>query len=137
MSTEIEKRISDSFASQSMMRTFNAEIVSITKGEVVLRAPILPLARQQMGFGHAALSFALGDTAAGYAALTTLADGQEVVTAEIKVNLLAPAQGEYLIATGRVIKPGRRLVIVSATVTAFDGGEARDVAVMQGSMMPV
>ena len=132
-----EQRIRESFAKQSMMATFGAEVVSVTKGEVVLRAPILPGSRQQMGFAHAALSFALGDTAAGYAALTTLPEGQEVVTAEIKINLLSPAQGDYLIATGRVVKPGRRLVVVTAEVQAVTGDERKDVAVLQGSMMPI
>lgn len=133
----IETRIRDSFAQQSMMRTFGAEIVSIDKGVVVLKAPILPGSRQQMGFAHAALTFAIGDTAAGYAALSTMPEGQEVVTAEIKINLLSPATGDYLVATGRVVKPGKRLVVVSAEVQAVTGDAARDVAILQGSMMPI
>ncbi|WP_407492281.1 PaaI family thioesterase [Pseudooceanicola sp. MF1-13] len=131
----IEARIKDSFAKQSLMKTLGAEVVSVASGEVVLKSPILPLALQHTGHGHAALSFALGDTAAGFSALTVMPEGVEVVTAEIKINLLAPAAGEYLIARGHVIKPGRRLVVVGATVTAFDGDGQRDVAVLQGSMM--
>jgi len=133
----IEARIQDSFAKQSLMKTFGAEVVSVAEGEVVLKSPILPLALQHTGHGHAALSFALGDTAAGFSALTVMPEGAEVVTAEIKINLLAPAAGDYLIARGHVIKPGRRLVVVGATVTAFDGDRQRDVAVLQGSMMAV
>ena len=62
-------------------------------------------------------------------------EGDQVVTAEIKINLLAPADGDYLEARGHVIKPGRRLFVVGATVTAVKDGTARDVAVLQGSMM--
>jgi uncharacterized protein (TIGR00369 family) len=134
---DIEQRIRESFAKQKMMATFGAEVVSVVEGEVVLRAPILELATQQMGFAHAALSFALGDTAAGYAALTTLPEGQEVVTAEIKINLLSPATGEFLEARGRVVKPGRRLVVVSAVVEAVSGATRKEVALLQGSMMPI
>jgi len=134
---DIEQRIRESFAKQKMMATFGADVVSVAEGEVVLRAPILELATQQMGFAHAALSFALGDTAAGYAALTTLPEGQEVVTAEIKINLLSPATGEYLEARGRVVKPGRRLVVVSAVVEAVSGATRKEVALLQGSMMPI
>jgi uncharacterized protein (TIGR00369 family) len=134
---DIEQRIRESFAKQKMMATFGADVVSVAEGEVVLRAPILELATQQMGFAHAALSFALGDTAAGYAALTTLPEGQEVVTAEIKINLLSPATGEFLEARGRVVKPGRRLVVVSAVVEAVSGATRKEVALMQGSMMPI
>ena len=100
-----------------------------------IRAPILPIARQHTGHAHAALSFAIGDTAAGYAALTVMPEGSEVVTAEIKINLLAPADGDYLLATGRVVKPGRRLVVVTSTVTAVTGTQRRDVAILQGTMM--
>ena len=134
---DIETRIREGFANQAMMQTFGAEVLSVAEGEVQLKAPILPLARQHLGHAHAALTFALGDTAAGFAALTVMPEGAQVVTAEIKINLLAPGVGDYLIATGRVIKPGRRLVVVSATVTAYDGDAARDVAVLQGSMMAV
>lgn len=135
--TGIEARIRESFGKQPMMETLGASVVAVSDGEVQLRAPILPLALQHTGQAHAALSFALGDTAAGFAALTVMPEGAEVVTAEIKINLLAPGAGDYLIATGRVIKPGRRLVVVSAVVTAYDGDTARDVAVLQGSMMAV
>jgi uncharacterized protein (TIGR00369 family) len=64
--------------------------------------------------------------------LTVLPDDYEVATVEMKINFLAPANHD-LIATGRVVKAGRRLVVVSAEVRS---GETL-VAVAQGSMMPV
>ena len=135
--TEIETRIRDSFARQSMMQTFGAEIANISDGEVIITAPILASSRQQHGVAHAALTFAIGDTAAGYSALTKLPDDQEVMTAEIKINLLAPATGDYLRATGKVIKTGRRLVVVSAEVHAVADGQEKLVAILQGTMVPV
>ena len=135
MDSQTEARIRDSFAKQAMMMTLGAELEAITTGEVSIRAPILPIARQHTGHAHAALSFAIGDTAAGYAALTVMPEGSEVVTAEIKINLLAPADGDYLLATGRVVKPGRRLIVVTSTVTAVTGTQRRDVAILQGTMM--
>ncbi|MBZ0128029.1 MAG: PaaI family thioesterase [Rhodobacteraceae bacterium] len=132
-----EDRIQDSFARQSMMQTLGAKIERVAPGEVVLSAPILPGSRQQQGFAHAALSFALGDTAAGYAALSVMPEGTEVLTAEIKINLLAPGRGERLRATGKVLKPGRRLVVVSAEVHAIDAGRETLIAVLQGTMVPV
>ncbi len=130
-------RIHASFAAQSMMKTFGAEIIDVAKGQVRIAAPILPGAMQQQGFGHAGLTFSLGDTAAGYAALTTMPLENEVVTAEIKVNLLAPAKGDRLIATGRVIKPGKRLCVVAADVHAEHDGQQTLIAVLQGTMVPV
>lgn len=131
------KRIAESFAAQSMMTTLGAELSEITAGFVRITAPILPGSRQQQGFGHAGLTFAIGDSAAGYAALTMLPLDQEVVTAEIKINLLAPARGDLLIATGRVIKPGKRLSVVTAEVHAEEDGKQTLIAVLQGTMVPV
>ncbi len=130
-------RIHRSFAAQSMMKTLGAELSEVAEGRVVITSPILPGARQQQGFGHAGLTFSLGDTAAGYAALTMLAADMDVLTAEIKVNLLAPARGDRLIATGRVIKPGRRLCVVTAEVHAVAAGEQTLIALLQGTMVPV
>ena len=137
MTPEAVARIHDSFAAQSMMATLGAGVRSVAAGEVQIEAPILPGARQQQGFGHAALTFAIGDSAAGYAALTTLPLTSEVVTAEIKVNLLAPARGEGLLAVGRVVKPGRRLVVVTAEVFALHGEDRTLIALLQGTMVPV
>lgn len=133
----METRIRNSFASQSMMQTLGAELTRIAEGEVQITAPILPGSRQQHGVAHAALTFALGDTAAGYAALTQMPADHEVMTAEIKINLLAPGAGDFLRATGRVIQPGRRLVIVTAEVHAITGKDENLIALLQGTMVPV
>jgi uncharacterized protein (TIGR00369 family) len=130
-------RVRDSFARQSMMTTLGALLLDVTAGRCRIAAPILPGSRQQQGYGHAALTFALGDTAAGYAALSLLPADREVLTAEIKINLLAPAIGERLVAEGRVIKPGRRLVVVQSEVWSETGGDRRQVALLTGTMVPV
>ena len=137
MDPQIEAKIRASFAAQSMMRTFGATLEETAPGRVSIAAPILAAARQQHGVGHAALTFALGDTAAGYAALSVMEPGSEVMTAEIKINLLAPAAGDRLVAEGRVVKPGRRLVIVTAEVFAEKDGSRTLIALLQGTMVPV
>ena len=137
MDPNAQARIRRSFAAQSMMKTLGAELGEIAEASVTISAPILPGSLQQQGFAHAALTFAIGDSAAGYAALSTLPLDREVVTAEIKINLLAPAQGDMLRATGRVIKQGRRLVVVAADVHAISEGKVVLVAVLQGTMVPV
>ncbi|OAN74042.1 phenylacetic acid degradation protein [Sulfitobacter sp. EhC04] len=137
MSPEAIQRIQDSFAAQSMMATLGASLEAVGSGDIRISAPILPGARQQQGFGHAALTFALGDTAAGYAALSVLPLDNEVVTAEIKINLLAPARGDRLLAIGKVVKPGKRLCVVTSEVFAETDGTRKLIAVLQGTMVPV
>ena len=92
--------IHHSFKAQSMMGTLGAEITRLKEGLCVITAPILPGSRQQQDFGHAALTFAIGDSAAGYAALSVMPEDREVMTVEMKINLLAPAAGDHLVAEG-------------------------------------
>lgn len=131
------QRVERSFAAQAMMRTLGAEITDIAKGAVEITAPILPGATQQQGFGHAGLTFSIGDSAAGYAALSLMPLDSEVVTAELKINLLAPAVGDQLRARGKVIKPGKRLMVVSSEVHALKDGTETLIAILQGTMVPV
>lgn len=133
---EIIAKIQSSFASQGLMGNFEAEILEISDGYVVVAAPITEATSQQHGAAHAGLTFALGDTAAGYAALTKFPIDSEVLTVEMKVNLMRPAVGERLIAEGRVVRAGRKLSVVQATVFAEHSGDRKDVAVLQGTMIP-
>lgn len=133
----IAAAIEASFARQTMMQTIGATLVQAGDGVCVIRAPILAGMRQQHGAGHAGLAFTLGDTAAGYAALSLLPPGREVMTVEIKINLLAPAMGEMLEARGEVVRAGRRLSVVRAEVWAMTGEKRKTIALMQGTMIPV
>lgn len=137
MPSRIETKIRQSFASQSLMETLRASLVRIEEGQTEIQAPILPGSRQQHGFAHAGLTFAIGDSAAGYAALTTMPDDHEVLTAEMKINLLAPGRCDLLVARGKVIKTGRRLVIVQSDIYACEDGHETHVALMTGTMVPV
>lgn len=126
-----------SFAAQSMMRTLGATLDAIEPGYCRIRSSIPEGALQQHGVGHAGLTFSIGDSAAGYAALSLMPEGAEVVTAEIKINLMAPARGDHLIAEGRVLRPGRRLMSVEANVWAIQDGKRNHIAVLLGTMVPV
>lgn len=132
----IAAKLRASFAAQSLMTTFGAQMDALAPGRVVLSAEVAAHLRQQQGFSHAALAFGLGDSAAGYAALSLMPAEVEVMTVEMKINLLAPGSGR-LVAEGRVIKPGRRLLVVAADVFAEDAGSRRHVALLQGTMIPV
>lgn len=137
LTPEIEAKVRASFARQSMMVTLGAVLLDLGHGTARIAAPILPGSRQQQDAGHAALTFAIGDSAAGYAALTMFGEEDEIMTVEMKINLLRPALGDRLIAEGRVIKPGRRITVVAAEVFAEANGSRKQIAILQGTMIPV
>jgi len=137
LDTKIVAKIRDSFAKQAFMSSIGATLTALDSGQVEITAPISAAFTQQHGFAHAALTFSIGDSAAGYAALTLMPPEAEVLTSEMKINLLAPAKGTHLTAKGRVLKPGRRLIVVQSDVYAHDGQTTKHVAALQGTMIPV
>ena len=137
MTNKMTERVTSSFESQSMMKTLRARIHKVLKGKVSIEVPLLPSMLQQQGYAHAGLAFSIGDSAAGYSALTVMPENQEVMTAEIKINLLAPADGELLRAEGNVVKNGKRLVIVTSEIYALKNRKKKLIALMQGTMIPV
>ncbi|MBM3603435.1 MAG: PaaI family thioesterase [Alphaproteobacteria bacterium] len=106
------------------MAHLGAEIAWLRPGEVTLRLPFRHQLTQQHGYFHAGGTAALADSAGGYAAFTLFPDDHDVLTTEFKLNLLNPAQGDWLEATGRVVKPGRTLTVCQLDVWGI-GADSR------------
>jgi acyl-coenzyme A thioesterase PaaI-like protein len=63
--------------------------------------------------------------------------GAAVLSVEFKINLLAPAVGDRIVARGRVIRAGKTVTVCWGDVTAYAGDSERLVATMVGTMMTV
>jgi uncharacterized protein (TIGR00369 family) len=135
MQTSIEKRVKDSFARQTMMVTIGASITRVEDGEVTIELPFRSDITQQHGFFHAGVVTMIVDTACGYAALSRMPASAAVLTVEFKVNFLSPAEGEKLIARGRVLKPGRTLMVCMGEVHSKKDGKEKLVATMLATMI--
>lgn len=109
-------RIRDSFARQGLMSLLGAELDQIKAGLVTIRLPFRQELTQQHGYFHAGGTASIADSAGGYAGLTLFPENTSVLTVEFKLNLVNPAQGDWLEAEGRVIKPGRSLTICQLDV---------------------
>lgn len=125
---DFEARVRDSFGRQDFMATLGAELLRLAPGEADIALPFADGLRQQHGFFHAGATIAVLDSAAGYAALTLFPKGFGVLTAELKVNLLTPAEGPVIQAEGRVIKPGKTLTICRSDVFSGSGPDRAHVA---------
>jgi uncharacterized protein (TIGR00369 family) len=134
---QVERRVRESFARQVAMTTIGATIAAVRAGEVEIVLPFSDALTQQHGFIHAGVVAMIVDTACGYAALTVMPADAAVLTTEFKLNLLSPAKGERLRAVGRVVRPGRKLVVCLGDVYAEEGAQAKQVALMTASMMVV
>jgi uncharacterized protein (TIGR00369 family) len=131
------ERIRSSFAKQGLMSTLGATLGDLSPGRVVIEIRPHPAISQQHGFIHAGAISAIADTAAGYAALSLMPEGRGVLTTEFKINLVAPAVGDRVIARGRVVKAGRTLTLTQTEVFAESGGEEKLVALLTATMMTI
>lgn len=136
-SPEAEKRIQDSFDRQGLMRHLGARITHIGPGCVHIVLPSRPEVTQQDGYFHAGATSAIADSAGGYAAFTLFPEETSVLTVEYKVNLLAPAVGDYVEAVGTVLKPGRTLTVCRLEVFGVRDSQRKLVATGQQTLICV
>ena len=124
MDPQWERRVRESFQRQGLMQHIGAELMAVRAGECEIRVRYRRELTQQHGYFHAGVTSAIADSASGYAAYSLMPADHSVLTVEYKINLVAPAAGEMLIARARVVRSGKTLKICAADVFAVkDGAE--------------
>ena len=119
------------------MRTLGATLESVSPGNVEIALRPREDVCQQHGFVHAGAVSAIADTASGYAALTLMPASAGVLTTEFKINLLAPAKGDRILAVGKVVKAGRTLTLAQTEVFAENDGRSKLIALLTATLMAV
>jgi len=132
---DFEARVRDSFSRQSIMDLIGARLTRVAPGLVEIALPYRADLCQQHGFFHAGATSTIADSAGGYAAFSLFPADASVLTAEFKINLLAPADGERLRALGRVLKLGRTLTICEVEVFALKDGQEKLCAKLLQTLM--
>ena len=129
------ERVRESFGRQGAMALIGAQLIQVQPGHCSIALTPRPELCQQHGYVHAGILAALVDSAGGYAGYTLFPADSSVLTVEFKLNLLAPAQGDRIVAEGFVVKSGRTLTITRGDVHAERNGERTLVAIMQQTLM--
>src|SRR5437868_15548361 len=129
------ERARSSFARQGAMALIGAQIVDVRPGYCAIAIKPRPEIAQQHGYVHAGIVSAIVDSAGGYAGFTLFPEDSSVLTVEYKLNLVAPASGEQLVAEAEVVKPGRTLAITRGEVYAERGGKRILCAIMQQTLI--
>ena len=128
-------RVRASFDLQHAMALIQASLPVVEHGSTEIHVPHWSGIEQQHGFVHGGVVGMIADSAAGYAAMTVVPEGASVLTVEYKMNLLAPADGEKLVARGKVVRAGRTLVVTQCEVFAVKQGQETLCALMQQTIM--
>jgi uncharacterized protein (TIGR00369 family) len=132
---EYEARVRGSFARQGAMRLLGARILEIRPGYCAIELPYREDLTQQHGYIHAGIVSAIADSAGGYAGFSLFPSDASVLTVEYKLNLIAPAAGERLVAEAEVVKPGRTLVVTRGEVHAYAGDRRTLCGIMQQTLI--
>ena len=129
------ERVRASFERQNAMHLIQASLPVVEQGRTKIHLPHWQGVEQQHGFVHGGVVGMIADSAAGYAAMTMVPASASVLTVEFKMNLMAPADGEKLIARGEVLRSGRTLIVTKAEVFAVKDGKESLCALMQQTIM--
>ena len=132
-----QTRCRDSFARQTIMATMGAQLTHLEPGASEIEMPFNAAFTQQHGFLHAGTIATVLDSACGYAALTVMEADAAILTIEFKVNLLSPGKGERFLFRGKVIKPGRTILIADGQAFAITNGAEKLIATMTATMMSI
>ncbi len=125
------------FAAQGAMRLIGAKLARADRGLAEFEVAFRTELSQQNSFFHAGIIATLVDTAGGCAGATMMPVGSGVLTVEFKLNLLAPADGERILARGEVVKSGRTLTITQGKVFVYKNGVETLCALMQQTLIAI
>ena len=131
------ERVQASFARQRFMQTLGVTLEQVVPGEVRMSFTHRDELTQQHGFLHAGVLASVVDSACGYAALSLMEPGTEVLSIEFKINMLTPAKAERFVAIGRVLRSGRTITVCAGDAVALGDDGPVTVATMQATMMAV
>ena len=135
VNSDFAESVAASFDKQTAMHLIRATLPIVEHGRTEIHVPHWDGIEQQHGFVHGGVVGMIADSAAGYAAMTVVPADASVLTVEYKMNLMAPADGEKLIARGQVVRPGRTLIVTKAEVFVLKGGKETLCALMQQTIM--
>jgi uncharacterized protein (TIGR00369 family) len=138
--TDLQALVEKVMSLPGFPRSAGMTVVRIEKGHVELNLPRRGDLLQFNGFFHGGVIAGLADHAAGGAATTMMQPGKVAVTVEFKINFLAPANGDALVARAQSIQAGGTIGVVKVDVASVkDGVEtacALCIATMRAVDMP-
>ena len=134
---DFAERVRKSFDAQGIMDHIGATLTLIEPGVCEIELPYSDAVSQQHGFFHGGVIGTIADSAGGYAAFGLMDAEDGILTVEYKLNLMALADGDLLVARGRVLRAGRTLTVARAEVWVVKNGEEVACAAMQQTLMRI
>jgi acyl-CoA thioesterase len=96
-------------------------IREISRGYAVLSIEVRDELRQNHGVVHGGVIASIIDTASAYAVATLLDKSEVTTTIDLTVHFLEAMTGGQAEARAKILREGRRVVVISVDVVADDG----------------
>lgn len=120
-SEQVEREIRGRVEASAFHSWMGITVVEVRGGEVDLRLEAREDHGNLQGSVHGGVLATLADTAAGLAVRSAIPEGSRHVSVNLDMQYLAPAGPGTLLATGRIVRLGRRLAFARAEVTDAAG----------------
>jgi uncharacterized protein (TIGR00369 family) len=111
------KRAREAFALVPYAKLLGLELGEVGRGMASIHLEVREELKQNQGVIHGGAVASLIDTAAAFAVLTQLEINERVTTTDLTIHYLRPAYSGRLTARARIVRTGRRLVVLSVEVT--------------------
>lgn len=122
---EAERWVREAVKAPYASELFELEVVSVTPGAVVLALAHQRQFEHLPGWFQGAITTAIGEYAASYAAATSAESGAANLTLSQVIHFVGPARGDRLIAEAKVIAPGRSITYARADIYVEEAGARR------------
>jgi len=118
------KRIHQALAEVPFAKLVGIELEEIATGVATLALEVTGELKQNNGIVHGGAIATLIDTAAAFAVISVLPVDEQASTVDLTVNYLRPLRSGRARATARVVKAGKRVIVVTAEMADEAGNLA-------------
>lgn len=110
-------RLREAFSQVHFARLLGLEFVTAERGAATFALEAREELTRMGGILHGGVIVSLLDTAAAFAAHTLLEPGTQTVTVDLTVHFLRPVSAGRIESRARVLRAGRRILVINAEVT--------------------
>ncbi len=115
--TEAQKeRIERALASVPFAKLLGLQVESVEPGLAVMTLPVREELKQNHGVVHGGAIASLIDSAMAFAIIPLLAEKERTTTVDLTIHYLRPLTEGVARSSARVVRAGRRVIVVSAEV---------------------
>ena len=114
------KRIEDALSTVPFAKLLGIKLDAIEPGDATLSLQIRDDFKQNAGVVHGGVIASLIDSATAFAIVPLLNADERTTTVDLTISYLRPLTAGSMVARAKVLRAGRRLIVVSAEL--FDDG---------------